>query len=87
MQNLFVFMESSEDTWSPLMGRTKVLWDVSSKAGNMVLNRFFINEDAAHELSGVNFLANSSREIIYDPDFELEREEKGMEYAKQFYMF
>ena len=42
MQNLVVLMESTEDTY-----------DVSSRAGNMCLNRFCIDEEAAFELSGV----------------------------------
>ena len=45
MQNLVVLMEPSEKAWiTPL------------KAGNMILNRFCIDEDAAFELSGVNYL-------------------------------
>ena len=49
MQNLVVLMEPSEDAES-----------VSSKAGTMILNRFCIDEDAAFELSGVNYLKKSS---------------------------
>jgi len=45
MQNLVVLMEPS-----------LVVFDDSLKAGNMILNRFCINEDAAFELSGVNYL-------------------------------
>ena len=45
MQNLFFLMEPSDDAW-----RT------SMKAGNMCLNRFLIDEDAAFELSGVHYL-------------------------------
>ena len=45
MQNLVAFMEPSERTWN-----------TSSKAGNMTLNRFCIDEDAAFELSGVYYL-------------------------------
>ena len=45
MQNLVVMMEPSKDAWrTPLKG------------GNMILNRFCIDEDAAFELSGVNYL-------------------------------
>ena len=47
MQNLVVLMEPSE--WSPT-------WETSLKAGNMIFNRFCIDEDAAFELSGVNYL-------------------------------
>ena len=43
MQNLVVLMNSSRDSWN-----------TSLKGGNMILNRFCIDEDAAFELSGVN---------------------------------
>ena len=49
MQNLIVLMEPSEDGD-----------DVSLKTGNMILNRFCIDEDAAFELSGVYYLKTSS---------------------------
>ena len=48
-QNLVVLMEPSE-----------YAYDVSSKAVNMILNRFCIDEDAAFELSGVNYLQEKS---------------------------
>ena len=49
MQNLVGFMEPFEEAWrTPLKG------------GNMILNRFCIDEDAAFELSGVNYLKESS---------------------------
>ena len=38
-------------------------YDISSKAGNRLMNRFFIDEDAEFELSGVYSLHESSREI------------------------
>ena len=47
MQNLVVLMEPSKDAY-----------DHSLKAGNMIFNRFCIDEDAAFELSGVNYLKN-----------------------------
>ena len=49
MQNLVVFMEQSEQTF-----------DISLKAGNMILNRYSIDEDTAFELSGVNYLKNGT---------------------------
>ena len=52
MQNLVVLMEPSE-----------IADDVALKAGNMILNRFCIDEDAAFELSGVNYLKKSSLEM------------------------
>ena len=65
MQNLFVFMEPTEDAWQTHL-----------KAGNMILNRFCIDEDAAFELSGVNYLEKSS----FDME-EYKRKEKGKEYS------
>ena len=53
MQNLVVMMEPSEHAW-----------DNSLKAGNMFLNRFCIDEDAAFELSGVKYLQKSSRKML-----------------------
>ena len=52
MQNLVVFMEPTED-----------FYDTPLKVGNMILNRFCIDEDAAFELSGVKFLKKSSWEL------------------------
>ena len=71
-QNLVVFMEPSE---SAAM--------LPFKAGNLILNRFLIDEDAAFELSGVNYFKKSSRKIEYDsnPEFELKRNEKVKEYS------
>ena len=72
MQNLVVLMEPSEEAYrTPLKG------------GNMILNRFCIDEDAAFELSGVNYLKKSSRDIVYGASFALEekRKEKGKEYS------
>ena len=70
MQNLVVLMEPSEDAWN-----------TSLKGGNMILNRFCIDEDAAFELSGVNHLGKSSlklrnRECL---GFKEKRKEKGKE--------
>ena len=52
MQNLVVLMEPSEEAW-----------DTSLKGGNMILNRFCIDEDAAFELSGVYSLKKSSEDV------------------------
>ena len=65
-QNLVVFMEPSADGF-----------DISLKGGNMILNRFCIDEDAAFELSGVNYLKKSSAGIIFGG--QLNREQKGTE--------
>ena len=58
MQNLVVLFEPSRGP------------DVSLKGGNMILNRFCIDEDAAFELSGVNYLKKY-----------LSPTEKGKEYS------
>ena len=42
---------------------------LSLKAGNMCLNRFCIEEDAAFELSGVFYLRESSDEMISEGIF------------------
>ena len=49
MQNLVVLMEPSEDAY-----------ETSLKGGNMILNRFCIDKDAAFELAGVNSLETTS---------------------------
>ena len=65
MQNLVVFMEPSENaSETPLKG------------GNMILNRFCIDEDAAFELSGVNSLKKESKVMKYS-----DKKEKGKEYS------
>ena len=72
MQNLVVLMEPSEDAFAN-----------SLKAGNMILNRFCIDEDAAFELSGVNYLKKSSVDsnLKLNREFEAERKIKGKEYS------
>ena len=72
MQNLVVFMEPSEDAS-----------DTPLKGGNMILNRFSIDEDAAFELSGVNSLEKTSLDMEHgdSPESKLKREEKGKEYS------
>ena len=62
MQNLVVLMDPSEEAWNNDM-----------KAGNMILNRFCIDEDAAFELSGVNYLKKLS--------WVFPCREKGKEYS------
>ena len=72
MQNLVVFMEPSENAYStPLKG------------GNMILNRFCIDEDAAFELSGVISLTKTSEEIErgVSLNLKLKRIQKGKEYS------
>ena len=53
MQNLVVFMEPSE-----------YAYETPLKGGNMILNRFCIDEDAAFELSGVNYLKKWSNHFL-----------------------
>ena len=64
MQNLVLLMEPNEEAHK-----------ISLKGGNMCLNRFCIDEDAAFELSGVYYLEKSSIDIIYRNEFE--RKSKG----------
>ena len=54
MQNLVVLMEPSKDAHNN-----------SLEGGNMVLNRFCIDEDAAFELSGVNYFKKLSSDIEF----------------------
>ena len=72
MQNLVLLMEPSGDAS-----------DISLKAGNMILNRFCIDEDAAFELSGVNYLQKSSDDMEYGESikFKVNRIVKGKEYS------
>ena len=73
MQNLFILMESSEHAEI-----------VSSKVADMCLNRFCIDEDAAFEISGVNYLKKSSRLMIQygdTTDMQSKRKSKGMGYS------
>ena len=72
MQNLVVLMEPSEDAHK-----------ISLKAGNMILNRFCIDEYAAFELAGVNYLKKSSYDIKHKESekFKEKRRVKGKEYS------
>ena len=72
MQNLVVLIEPSEKAYeTPLKG------------GNMILNRFCIDEDAAFELSGVNYPKKSSGDMAYGESIEFKdkRKVKGKEYS------
>ena len=75
MQNLVILMEPSLDGDN-----------VSVKAGNMILNRFCIDEDAAFELSGIHYLKEASWTMGLGPlvsgglKAALRRKAKGMEY-------
>ena len=53
IQNLVLLMESFEDAS-----------EISLKGGNMFMNRFCIEEDAAFELSDVHYLTKSSGDIL-----------------------
>ena len=61
-QNLFFLMEPSEPAFN-----------ISMKAGNLCLNRFCIDEDAAFELSGVSYLETfgSYTDLIKGKEFSL----------------
>ena len=72
MQNLVVLMEPPED-----------VWNTSFRGGDMILNRFCIDEDAGFELSGIHFLKKSPGKTSnpYDLEFELRRQRKGREFS------
>ena len=86
MQNLVVLMEPRKNDW-----------DTPSKGGNLILNRFCIEEDAAFELSGVNSLkafVPVVQPVSYESylDYRLHRpisnsKEKGTEYSLQQFSF
>ena len=63
MQNLVFLMDPSDRAW-----------ETSLKSGNMILNRFCIDEDAAFELSGVSYLTEITKS---------HQIKKGMEYLHQ----
>ena len=73
-QNLVVWMDP-----------TQKAYETSLKAGKMILNRFCIDEDAAFELSGVNYLKKESKDMGYPQnktrEGKLKRKEKGKEYS------
>ena len=70
-QNLVVLMEPPIDQF-----------DISLKGGNMILNRFCIDEDAAFELSGVYYFKTSGKNIFWSTHVnEFERQEKGNKYS------
>ena len=80
MQNLVVLMEPNEHAF-----------DTPLKAGNMILNRFCIDEDAAFELSGVKYLKQTSSGLKYGNsiDLKVKRIEKGKEYSflRSYFVF
>ena len=78
MQNLVVLMEPSVNAC-----------DTHLNGGNLILNRFCIDEDAAFELSGVNYLKKASDKISYldAPEFKETRKVKGKEYPFLRYYF
>lgn len=43
-----------------LVNPRKEAYDISTKAVNMYMNRFCIEEDAAFEISGVNYLEDKN---------------------------
>ena len=56
-----MFLQKEEEWHDELRG-----YDVSRKAGNMLMNRFFIDEEAGFELSGIYLLKDSSQMIRYN---------------------
>ena len=65
MQNIVILLQPPTEKW-----------DVSLKGGNMILNRFCIDEDAAFELSGVHYLEKWSGTYS---------ENKGKGYSSQLF--
>ena len=93
MQNLVVLMEEDGGPWTSVGSEP---WKTSYKTGNMILNRFCIDEDAAFELSEVNYLKKiphkyqsnvyaKKRRTPYEArcvrESEYRREVKGKEYS------
>ena len=71
MQNLVVLMEP-----------TDTAYETPLKGGNMILNRFCIDEDAAFELSGVNYSKKIRKDLSdTESDTDLIDTEKGKEYS------
>ena len=73
MQKIVLFIEPSDDAWqTPL------------KIGNLFMNRFVVNEDAASEVVKIFELDKTSLKISRPKDlehknFEEERKQKGMD--------
>ena len=69
MQNLVLLIEKSKNSWSN-----------SWKGGNMMMNLFCIDEDAAHEISGKYNLKKSPAKSFFDNSrYESDVNEKGNE--------
>ena len=80
MQNVVVLIEPPYDAFeTPL------------KAGNMILNRFCIDESAAFELCSVVYLKKSPRYVFRDENREfginLRLQEKGKKYSSLATLF
>ena len=77
-----IFKPNQEQTLVVFMEPPEHASDISLKAGNMILNRFCIDEDAGFELSGVNYFKKSTHKIEDRRKiFELKQKVKGMEYS------
>ena len=77
MQNLVILMETHDEAKKDrLFGR------IDTKAGNMCLNRFSIEEDVAFDISGVYYLKNSYFDIIHreTTSMKSKRKSKGKGY-------
>ena len=74
MQNLVILMDPSKE--ADLVSETN---------GNMCLNRFCIDEDAAFELSGIHYLKKSSYFIANRSvkKYYFQRKSKGKEYLSR----
>ena len=79
--SIIIFLEEKEEWHDEVRG-----YDVSSKAGNMFMNRFSIDEEAGFELAGIYLLKDTSRMMRYKDVWLNSREspEKQRELGKDF---
>ena len=75
MQNLVVLVHPFENDH-----------DISLKVGNMLLNRFCVDEDAAFELSGVHYLETSFFLDLHNEEFDAERTATGKGYFREYFI-
>ena len=72
MQKIVLFMEPNDDAcFTPL------------KIGNLFMNRFAVEEDAASEILKILELGKTSRKMSFlaNPEYEEERKQKGMDLS------
>ena len=67
--SFIIFLEKKEEWHDEIRG-----YDVSRKAGNMLMNRFFIDEEAGFELSGIHLLKDPSPMVCFKGHWYKKRE-------------